>query len=295
MPDLVTIGAAPAAKRPRWRNPYRAIPAVRWGVQGLYLAFLLLVGYEFWRFHQQAVAPGPVTATRPPSVESFLPISALVGLKRFLLTGYWDPVHPAGLTILAAAIVGALAGPQGLLRLGLPGRDHLPGAGVAGGEALLAPPLAGRAALARPRAHVAEVRAAGPLRLGHPLADAARRAGGVPALPLQRGRRREDAALLPRPLRHLRLGPRRPRPPVTRGEERLVPLGLPVRRAARPRQLRLAAAHRARHRHLQRLRRLHAGLPGGHPGPRRGPRSAPRSAPAASPAWRRARFRRAWG
>jgi len=36
------------------------------------------------------------------------PISALVGLKHFLLTGYWDPVHPAGLTILAAAIVGAL-------------------------------------------------------------------------------------------------------------------------------------------------------------------------------------------
>jgi polyferredoxin len=108
MPELVTIGAAPAGKRSRWRNPYRAIPAIRWGVQGLYLAFLLLVGLEFWRFHQQAVSPGPVTATRPPSVEAFLPISALVGLKRFLLTGYWDPVHPAGLTILAAAVVGAL-------------------------------------------------------------------------------------------------------------------------------------------------------------------------------------------
>ena len=108
MPELVTIGAAAPAKRARWRNPYRALPAVRWGVQGLYLAFLLLVGYEFWRFHQQAVAPGPVTAARPPSVEAFLPISALVGLKHFLLTGTWDPVHPAGLTILAAAIVGAL-------------------------------------------------------------------------------------------------------------------------------------------------------------------------------------------
>ena len=76
-------------------------------MQGLYLAFLLLVGYEFWRFHEQAIGPGSVTAARPPSVESFLPISALVGLKRFLLTGYWDPVHPAGLTILAAALVGA--------------------------------------------------------------------------------------------------------------------------------------------------------------------------------------------
>ncbi len=113
MSDLVTIGAPAAARvparRPRWRNPYRLVPAVRWGVQGAYLAFLLLVGFEFFTFWRQAVAPGPVTATRPPSVEAFLPISALVGLKRFLLTGYWDPVHPAGLVILCAAIVGALA------------------------------------------------------------------------------------------------------------------------------------------------------------------------------------------
>jgi polyferredoxin len=108
MPGLIQIGAAPPARAPRWRNPYRAIPAVRWGVQGAYLAFLLLVGWEFVRFYGQAIGAGPVTASRPPAVESFLPISALVGLKRFLLTGYWDHVHPAGLGILAAAIVGAL-------------------------------------------------------------------------------------------------------------------------------------------------------------------------------------------
>jgi polyferredoxin len=108
MPELVTIGTPSPPPRVRWRNPYRRLPAVRWGVQGLYLAFLLLVGWEFWRFHGQAVAAGPVTSARPPSVEAFLPISALVGLKRFVLTGYWDPVHPAGLTILVAAIVGAL-------------------------------------------------------------------------------------------------------------------------------------------------------------------------------------------
>ena len=43
MPELVNIGAPAPVKPPRWSNPYRAIPAVRWGVQGLYLAFLLLV------------------------------------------------------------------------------------------------------------------------------------------------------------------------------------------------------------------------------------------------------------
>jgi polyferredoxin len=41
-------------------------------------------------------------------VEGFLPISALLGLKRFLVTGKWDEIHPAGLTILLFAIATAL-------------------------------------------------------------------------------------------------------------------------------------------------------------------------------------------
>mgnify|MGYP003423680162 CR=1 FL=1 len=71
MPELVTIGAAPPAKRARWRNPYRALPAVRWGVQGLYLAFLLLVGFEFWRFQfvQQEVGKLAQTAIEFPPMQ----------------------------------------------------------------------------------------------------------------------------------------------------------------------------------------------------------------------------------
>ena len=38
-------------------------------------------------------------------MEGFLPLSALMGLKRLLITGNYDEVHPAGLTILIAAIV----------------------------------------------------------------------------------------------------------------------------------------------------------------------------------------------
>jgi polyferredoxin len=41
---------------------------------------------------------------RPPSVEAFLPISALVSLKRLVLTGNFDFIHPAGLTIFLAAL-----------------------------------------------------------------------------------------------------------------------------------------------------------------------------------------------
>ena len=105
MSDLVTLGA-PAA--PRFRNPWRRMPAVRWAVQGAYLAFLAAVGVEFGLFYRAAVGGDPGAASRPPAVEAFLPISALVGLKRLALTGSWDEVHPAGLTILLAALASAL-------------------------------------------------------------------------------------------------------------------------------------------------------------------------------------------
>ncbi len=106
MDDLVTLGASSPA---RWKNPWRRLPAARWAVQGAYLAFLVSVGAEFWVFYGQAVSGGPISARRPPAVEAFLPISALVGLKRLLLTGSWDAVHPAGLAILVAAIASAFA------------------------------------------------------------------------------------------------------------------------------------------------------------------------------------------
>lgn len=96
-----------SSRPPRSRLPYRSLPLARWGVQGAYLLFFLAVGYEFHRFHQQMLAGGPVTASRPGAVEAFLPISALMGLKRFLLTGQYDAIHPAGLTILIAALLSA--------------------------------------------------------------------------------------------------------------------------------------------------------------------------------------------
>lgn len=91
-----------------WRNPYAILPTLRWAAQGAYLLFFVLVGIEFHSFYRQIVSGGPVTAHRPPAVEGFLPISALVSLKRFLLTGRYDEVHPAGLTILVAAILSSL-------------------------------------------------------------------------------------------------------------------------------------------------------------------------------------------
>jgi polyferredoxin len=89
------------------RNPYRMIPTLRALVQGAFVLFFSLVGVEFHAFYVQAVSGGAVTAHRPAALEGFLPISALMSLKILLLTGEYDAVHPAGLTILIAALLSA--------------------------------------------------------------------------------------------------------------------------------------------------------------------------------------------
>ncbi|MBU4263040.1 MAG: 4Fe-4S binding protein [Proteobacteria bacterium] len=83
---------------------FLVLPLMRRLVHGAFLLFCLFIGFRFYQFYQWAVAGGNYTP-RPPSVEAFLPIGALVSLKQFLLTGQYDPLHPAGLTIFTAALV----------------------------------------------------------------------------------------------------------------------------------------------------------------------------------------------
>jgi polyferredoxin len=71
--------------------------------QWFFFLATLYVGVWFTRFCLTAAAGGSVD--RPAGVEGFLPISALLGLRRLLATGSFDPVHPAGLWILLAALV----------------------------------------------------------------------------------------------------------------------------------------------------------------------------------------------
>jgi polyferredoxin len=91
----------------RWENPWRRLPGVRWAVQGAYVLFLVAVAVQFARFVDATLASGPLGAARPSAVEAFLPIAALMAAKRFILTGFWDEIHPAGLTILLAALATA--------------------------------------------------------------------------------------------------------------------------------------------------------------------------------------------
>lgn len=84
--------------------PRQNLVELRAIIHNAFLGFSLAVGYRFYLFYLWAVHRSSAFVPRSPSVEGFLPISALVGLKRLLLTGVYDPVHPAGLTILLAAL-----------------------------------------------------------------------------------------------------------------------------------------------------------------------------------------------
>ncbi|MHB8791161.1 MAG: 4Fe-4S binding protein [Desulfobulbaceae bacterium] len=86
----------------------RRINVLRRTVQAAFALFCLFAGYRFYLFYLWAAGRSETYVVRPPSVEAFLPIGALVNLKRLLLTGQFDPIHPAGLTIFMAALLIAL-------------------------------------------------------------------------------------------------------------------------------------------------------------------------------------------
>ena len=74
-------------------------------IQLTFVAVFLYAGWEFYRYYLWATGASPDFHPRPPAAEAFLPISALVGLKRLFIGNGFDPVHPAGLTIFIAALV----------------------------------------------------------------------------------------------------------------------------------------------------------------------------------------------
>jgi ferredoxin len=75
------------------------------------IAFVLLcvwIGVEFHVFVRFLESGGAgAFPGRPPGVEAFLPISSMISLYHFGLTGEIHPAHPAGFFILLAVILGS--------------------------------------------------------------------------------------------------------------------------------------------------------------------------------------------
>jgi polyferredoxin len=88
-------GNKPAPGKLKWNT--------RHTVQLAVFLLTLAIGIQFAVYVFQAFGNGMITVQRPPGVEGFLPIGALMGWKLFLTTGIWDPIHPAAMVIIGFA------------------------------------------------------------------------------------------------------------------------------------------------------------------------------------------------
>lgn len=78
---------------------------LRLAVQAFFTLLSLYAGYRFLLFLNWVEGRSDTFVPKPGAVEGFLPISALLGLRRLASSGFWDQAHPAALTIFLAALV----------------------------------------------------------------------------------------------------------------------------------------------------------------------------------------------
>jgi polyferredoxin len=79
---------------------------LRTSVQASFVLLCIWIGIEFYLFVRWGETNGASQfVSRPPGVEGFLPISALMSLKYWFDTGVINQIHPSGLFILLAIVV----------------------------------------------------------------------------------------------------------------------------------------------------------------------------------------------
>ena len=77
-------------------------------IQYLFSATVVLIGIQFSVFVNQLENGTVPTVTRPAGIEAFLPISSLISLKYWMVTGIFNSIHPSGLIIFLMALFTAL-------------------------------------------------------------------------------------------------------------------------------------------------------------------------------------------
>lgn len=86
-------------KRRKSIERYR-IQRIRAVVQVAIALFNVYIGWRFYLFVKYLETRGVTPfVPRPPSIEAYLPISALLSFKYFITTGVFDRIHPAGLSL----------------------------------------------------------------------------------------------------------------------------------------------------------------------------------------------------
>ncbi len=105
--DIMILPETGKESREKYRkNRQKPIQTIRFWIQVAVVLLCLWIGVEFYHFVKYLETSGlEGSAYRPPGVEGFLPISSLMSLYLFLISGDIHPAHPAGLFILLAAII----------------------------------------------------------------------------------------------------------------------------------------------------------------------------------------------
>ncbi|MCD6596052.1 MAG: 4Fe-4S binding protein [Bacteroidales bacterium] len=89
-----------------WMNKSQNIRLL---VQTGFLILIIWMGFQFYGFVRYFESDGLTEQfRRPPGVEGFLPISSLMGIKYFFLTGDFNPIHPAGMVLFLVFFLFAL-------------------------------------------------------------------------------------------------------------------------------------------------------------------------------------------
>ncbi len=87
------------------RNKEKPIQKYRFLVQAVFAIICIWIGFEFYLFVNFLDAGGAAEFNqRPPGAEGFLPISAMMSVYYFILTGTIHEAHPAGLFIFLAIV-----------------------------------------------------------------------------------------------------------------------------------------------------------------------------------------------
>lgn len=111
-PSVLTAEPSPhhglgSTKAEVYRRRRASIENLRLFSQAFSLLVVVWIGAQFV-FWVRALQAGRIEGVRPPGVEGFLPISALLTLRLFWETGEASRIHPAGLVLLVLIAGGAL-------------------------------------------------------------------------------------------------------------------------------------------------------------------------------------------
>ncbi len=78
---------------------------IQWG----FFSWVIFIGIRFGMFVRHFESGGATPfVSRPPGVEGFLPIGALVSLKYWLVTGTVNNIHPAAMVIFLSVLLMSL-------------------------------------------------------------------------------------------------------------------------------------------------------------------------------------------